>query len=150
MTIRDLVTAFVLADGTVASLIGTRLYPDVIPSKATYPAVKIQVIDVQRPGTLRSQASLATARIQFDVYAGPTAGGSRGKADVVGAAIRRRLLDDGLFCTLTDTTTSPSTVIKAWMSHADEREGPFEDIDGGLSEWSADYFVQYQTNGGAY
>ena len=150
MTIRDLVTAFVLADGTVASLIGTRLYPDTVPQKVVYPAVKIQVIDVQRPGTLRNQASLATARIQFDVYAGPTTGGSRAKADVVGSAIRRRILTDGLFCTLTDTTTSPATSILAWMSHADEREGPFEDIDGGLSEHTADYFVQYQTQGGAY
>lgn len=150
MTIRDLVTAFVLADGTVSSLIGTRLYPDVLPSKVTYPAVKIQMIDVQRPGSLRNQASIATARLQFDVYAGPTAGGSRGKADTVAAAIRRRMLDDGLFCTLTDTTTSPSTAIWAWMSHADEREGPFEDIHGGLSEYSVDYFVQYQTHAGAY
>ncbi len=152
MTIRDLVAAFVLADTTVASLIGTRLRPDMLPEKITYPAVVIKKIDIVRPGHLRGVASLATMRVQFDVYAAPTSGvSSRGTADAIGTAIRQRL--DGFNPTvgvLTDTTTSPATDIWAWIAIAPESDGVEPELYGGLSTLSVDYLVQYQTHGGLY
>lgn len=149
MTIRDLIAAYVIADGDVAALIGTRLYPDMLPEKVTYPAAVIQAIDIVRPNPLRGVASLARARIQIDVYAQPTSGvGSRAKADQVGAAIRARL--DGQALTLTDTTTSPDTDVQAWVMFDLETEGVEPEIHGGLSRHTQDFLVQYRTSGGDY
>jgi hypothetical protein len=152
MTIRDVVAAFVLADPTVASLIGTRLRPDWLPEKITYPAVVIKKIDIVRPAHLRGVASLATMRVQFDVYAAPASGiSSRGTADAVGNAIRHRL--DGLnptIDTLTDASTSPPTDIWAWIEIAPESDGVEPEIQGGLSTLVVDYLVKYQTHGGLY
>jgi hypothetical protein len=141
VTIRDLVRDYVLADGTVAGLIGTRLYPDMLPQKCTYPAGVIQAIDIVRPNTLRGVASLARARIQIDVYAQPTSGSSsRSAADAAGTAIRQRL--DG-FAGLLDT-------VQAWVMFDLETEGAEPEIHGGLSRHTADYLVNYQTQAGAY
>jgi len=150
VTIRDMVKDFVLADVTVGNLLGTRMYPDRPPQKAVYPVAKIKSVDTERPGHLRGPASLAEVRMQFDVWAAPTVGGSRAMADRVGAAIRRRLTVDGSSCVLFDTTTSPPTPVLAWIRDAQEREGAPEDINGGLSDYSADFFVQYQTHGAIY
>lgn len=149
MTIRDLLKDYILADGTVASLIGTRLYPDMLPQKVTYPAGVIQRIDTVRPNHLRGAASLARCRIQIDVYAQPANGqSSRGLADTVGTAIRQRL--DGFVGALVDASGSPSISVQTWITFDVELEGPEPEINGGLSRHTADYLVQYQTHGGAY
>lgn len=155
MTIRDLVKDYLLADATLAGLISTRLYPDMLPQKVTYPAAVIQRIDTIRPGTLRTVAGLATARIQVDVYAQPASGlSSRALADAVGAAVRTRLdgfgFKSGADTELTDTTTSPATPIRAWIRADPETDGVDPELHGGLSRHTADYLVQYQTQGGAY
>lgn len=147
MTIRDLIRTYVLADATVTSLIGTRLYPDMLPQKATYPAAKLFVVDTVRSGHLHGVASLAAARIQFDVYAAAASGpGARGVADAIGAAIRQRLA--ARVVTLTDTDTSTDVFVQ--IGEPEEREGVEPEINGGLSDWSADFLVHYQTHAGAY
>lgn len=149
MTIRDLITAYVLADGTVGALISTRLYPDMLPEKVTYPAAVIQAIDIVRPNSLRGAATLARARIQVDVYAQPASGvGSRALADQVGTAIRRRL--DGFAGSLMDASSSPANPVQAWITFDLETEGAAPEIHGGLSRHTADYIVEYQTQGGFY
>lgn len=149
MTIRDLVTAYLLADGAVMTVIGTRLVPDMLPEKINYPAGVIQAVDIIRPNPLRGVASLATARIQVDIYAAPASGvSSRALADQGGAAVRRRL--DGFDGTFMDETTSPATPVRAWITFEQERTLAEPEIHGGLSRHSADYLVQFQTQGGLY
>lgn len=150
MTIRDLVRAYVLADTTVGNLLGTRMYPDMLPQKVTYPAAVIQAVDVVRSPSLRSVAGLARARIQIDVYAAPVSPsrGSRVVADEAGNAIRRRL--DGFDGSLDDTSTSPATPVRAWVTFDLETEGAEPEISGGLSRHTADYVVQFQTANGVY
>lgn len=149
MTIRDMVRAYVLADGTVSTLLGTRLYPDMLPQKVTYPAGVIQSIDVIRPPSLRTVAGLARTRIQIDVYAQPVPPkGSRVIADECGTAIRRRL--DGFNGLLDDSSSSPGTAVRAWVMFDVEMSQAEADIGGGLSRHSADYFVHYQTSHGVY
>lgn len=149
MTIRDLIRDYVLADATVASLIGTRIYPDQLPQKVTYPAAVILSVDIVRPNPLRGVASLASARVQFDVYASPGNGqSSRARADAAGTAIRNRL--DGQAPTLSDTSVSPAVGVNAWVRFDLETENAEPELDGGLSRHTADYFVQYQTRTGAY
>lgn len=153
MTIRDLVTQYLLSQATVTALVGTRIKPDMLPQKTTYPAVVLRSIDVVRPPTLTSVAGLATARIQVDVYADATSGSARAMADRVATAIRL-VLDgfgwkDGADLYLTDATASPGDV-RAWIRHANERDAVEPGIAGGLSERSDDYLVQFQTSGGSY
>ena len=151
MTIRDLIRDYVLADATVSASLGTRMYPDMLPQKVTFPAAVILSVDIVRPNTLRAAATLARARIQFDVYAqpDPDAGlGSRAVADAVGTAIRRRL--DGQVLTLTDDSNSPSVDVNAWVIFDLETENAEPELHGGLSRHTADYLVQYQTQSGAY
>lgn len=152
MTIRDMVRDYALADVTVASLIGTKLYADQLPANqnqwGTIAGV-IHAVDIIRPGTLRAAATLAQARIQIDIYAAPEAPvGSRVRADAAGAAIRRRL--DGFSGSLVDTSVSPSVSVGAWIRFDVESEQPEPDIEGGLSRHTADYFVQYQTSTATY
>lgn len=152
MTIRDLVRDYVLADATVTSLLGTKLYPDMLPQKqaqwGTIAGV-IQSVDITRPNTLRAAATLAQARIQIDVYAAPVPpDGSRGRADAAGGAIRRRL--DGFAGTLTDLSVSPSVNVQVWIRFDLETENAEPDLHGGLSRHTADYLVQFQTSTGTY
>lgn len=155
MTIRDLVAGYLLADGAIAALIGRRLFPDMLPQKLTaYPSATIQAIDIVRTNSLRRVASLARARIQVDAYCDPngasTVGfsGSRAVADAVGTAVRRRL--DGFDGVLLDQGTSPAQPVRAWITFDLETEGAEPEIHGGLSRHTADYVVEYQTQGGTY
>jgi hypothetical protein len=151
MTIRDMVRDYVLADGTVAASLGTRLYPDMLPEKVTFPAGVILAVDILRPNTLRTVASLGRARVQIDIYAQPQTNpprGSRSVADDLGNAIRRRL--DGFSGALEDTSTSPASPVRAWVTFDLETEGAEPEIHGGLSRHTADYLVEFQTAGGYY
>lgn len=149
MTIRDLARAYVLADATVANLLGTRLYPDMLPQKVTYPAGVITAVDIVRPNPLRGVASLAKARVQIDIYAQPSDGqSSRAIADQAGTAIRQCL--DGFAGEWTDASVSPDVSVKAWVTFDLETENAEPEISGGLSRHTADYFVQYQTHTGGY
>lgn len=153
MTIRDLVRGYLLADGVIDGYLNGRIKSE-LGEKADYPAARIQAIDITRPNTLRGVATLARARIQLDVFCNASAAAasgfasSRSAVDTIGAAIRRRL--DGFVGQFSDTTSSPATPVQAAVTFDLETEGVEQDIHGGLSRHTADYMVQYTTNGGAY
>lgn len=84
-TLADIRT-FILADATVTSLIGTRMYPLTVPQNGTMPAVTYQVISGSRGYVFRAPAGMARHRIQFDCYATTYT-----SAESVAAAIRNRL-----------------------------------------------------------
>lgn len=149
MTIRDLVRDYVMADNAVIAAGLTRLYPDQLPEKVTYPAGVILAVDIVRPNSLRAVAGLARARVQIDIYANPgNQQGSRTRADAIGSAIRRRL--DGFDGSFEDTSSSPATPVRAWVTFDLETENAEPGLSGGLSRHTADYIVQFQTAGGQY
>lgn len=58
-----------LADGTVAGLASTRVYPVVMPQGGTLPALVLQVISGPRPVTLSGAVEPAPHRVQVDAWA---------------------------------------------------------------------------------
>lgn len=55
----------------VAALVGTRVYPDLLPQGVTYPAIRVQRISTARSQyrTLDGVAGYASPRMQIDCYA---------------------------------------------------------------------------------
>lgn len=65
----DLV-AFLNGNSTITDVIGTRLYPDMIPQDVTMPAVSYQIISRQgEHSTPQGFSNLAKYRVQFTVVA---------------------------------------------------------------------------------
>ncbi len=159
MTIRDMVSAYVLADMTIASLLGTRLYPE-LPQKLPYPAAKLFRVDTVRPPTLRSVSALPRARLQFDLYCDGNGAAAVGYTSSIGvvnaleAALRVRLDGFGWKADaeqyLFDTSMSPALPIRAWIRIDTEESGVEPTTNGGLSEVHVDYFVDYQSHAGVY
>lgn len=71
-----------LADPGVASLVGTRIYPQHAPEQKTFPYVTYQRISGRRWKTLASNSGVAVVRIQFDAW-----GATYAQASAVRAAI---------------------------------------------------------------
>jgi len=72
----------------VTALVGTRVYPLRLPQAVTYPAVRYQVIDEERPGALDADIGLVWARVQLDSYAA-TYLAAKQLATALRAALRR-------------------------------------------------------------
>lgn len=60
---------YLLADSTISNLIGTRMYPVVLPQSPTYPAVSYSTISAQRGHNMQAPDGLAAQRIQVDAWA---------------------------------------------------------------------------------
>ena len=58
-----------LADASISSSVGTRMYSDVLPQNVSLPAITYQVIDTLAHQHLSGIADVAQARIQIDCYA---------------------------------------------------------------------------------
>lgn len=54
---------------TLAALIGTRVYPSLLPQNATYPAVSYRRVSSERPPVMGDDTGIVRARFQFDVWA---------------------------------------------------------------------------------
>jgi hypothetical protein len=160
MTIRDMVRNYVLGDNAVTTLIDQRLKPDMLPQKTAYPAGVIRLIDTIRNPSLRTVAGLARARIQIDFYCDGNGAaskgflGSRECADALGSLLRQRLDGFGWAAGadqfLYDTSSSPASPVRAWIRIDPEMESPEPELGGGLSRYSADFIVDYQTHHGRY
>lgn len=88
-------TALVAADSTLASLIGTRFYPVLVPEGTAYPCVSYQEVSAVSGYTFSTETT--EKRMQFDVWAT-----SYASAKTVAKALRALL--DGYTGTLTDGT----------------------------------------------
>ena len=62
------VVAFLLADATLAGLIGNRLDPFVLEQGGALPAMTYQVVSNQRQHAFGAAVGIAFTRVQFDVY----------------------------------------------------------------------------------
>ena len=69
MSIAGDIRTFLLADVTLAALIGTRLYPLILPQDPTVPAITFQWISGQRAHAADGAVGLASPRVQFDCWA---------------------------------------------------------------------------------
>lgn len=85
-TIVEGLRTFLLADATLAGLIGTRVYPMILPQNPTLPAVTYQVIDGTSDVTTDGPTGLANPRIQIDCW-----GATYGAMVPVFEAVRKRL-----------------------------------------------------------
>jgi len=60
--------SFILADSAVATLIGTRMYPNTLPQNPAFPAVTYQPVSAVRTSTLRHADNLPMVRVQIDAW----------------------------------------------------------------------------------
>lgn len=90
MTIAAGLRTFLLADSTIASLIGSgsaaRLYPVKLPQGPTMPAITYQTISGQRVHSADGASGLSGPRIQIDCW-----GSTYAQADALFEAVRKRL-----------------------------------------------------------
>lgn len=56
------------ADATVSSLVGTRIYPEIMPQDVTYPAISYQRISTVRLNMLSGVDDFTQVRIQIDCW----------------------------------------------------------------------------------
>lgn len=63
------VRAYLLSKTAVTSLIGQRIYTDLVPQNETLPAVSYMLLPTIHEHQLSGFAGVAHTRIQFDVYA---------------------------------------------------------------------------------
>lgn len=132
--------AFLLADATIASAVGPRIYPQKLPQTVSYPAITILRVSAVRENVLKGKASLARPRYQIDCWVRETTGGTAfTTAQDLGGAVRARL--EGYSGVMTDPTTSPPTDYQTGVTFDDERDLFDPDVNGGYFRHSADYFV---------
>lgn len=143
-SIGELLRAFLLADTTVANLVGTHMYPLRLPQKPTLPALVYQRISGERIGQFKGLASAAEPRYQIDAWTDPNTGGVSG-ALALGSAVRQAL--EGFTGTWSDAD-SPGVSAFVQVRFITERDQFEPDILGGLCRHSADYFIFHATNGG--
>jgi hypothetical protein len=141
-SIEDLLIKYLLADASVAALVGTRIYPLRLPQKVTLPAIVTTRISGVRIGNLHGIASAAEPRYQVDAWAVNQAG-----AHALGAAIRQAL--EAYVGTWTDGNSPPVVSARVSVRFETERDLFEEEINGGLCRHSADYFIFHGTNSGA-
>lgn len=75
-----------LANGTVAGLVGTRITSDVLPQGSAMPAITYEVVDTLPSETLAAIADVSRARVQVDCFAA-----SREGANALADAVRLSL-----------------------------------------------------------
>jgi len=77
---------YLIAGATVATLVGTRVYPSKLPQKPTLPAISYQRISGDRVHSTDGASGLARIQFQIDVW-----GSTYGSVDALFEAVRKRL-----------------------------------------------------------
>jgi hypothetical protein len=116
---------YLLADASIAAVVGTRIYPSNLPQNATLPAIVYHVISRSHTTWLGGiKASSGPIRIQWDVWAA-----TRLAADALAELVLDRWRTLAGTCPTTMTATRVCDV---------ELQGPLEDAEGpedGSDEW---------------
>jgi hypothetical protein len=81
------IRTYLLSKSAVTTLVGTRIYSDIVEQNATLPAIAMSKISTRHDHTLSDMAGLAHCRLQFDCYA-DTATGGRATANSIAETIR--------------------------------------------------------------
>lgn len=69
MSIEDAIYSRASGYAGLSALVVTRIYPDKLPQKPTYPAVTYQRVSSQRPAAMNADVGVMRERFQFDVWA---------------------------------------------------------------------------------
>lgn len=77
---------FLLADGTIAGLVATRIYPSILPQSPTLPAITYSTVSASRQNTMDGPDGLPSKRIQIDAWSSSFA-----QAAALSNAIRVRI-----------------------------------------------------------
>lgn len=85
-TIVEQLRTYLLADATIAGLVGTRIYPAKLPQDPTMPAIMYQYIDGNSDISTDGPTGLATSTVQVDCW-----GASYSQMDALYEAVRLRL-----------------------------------------------------------
>lgn len=134
---------YLLADGTIAGLVGTRIYPDKFPQTLTLPAVRmIEVVETRAP-VIKGPRQFAQPLIQFSCYDREASGvDSSTRLRTLTDAIRRRL--DGYVGLLTDASTSPASTAHVGIAYDSGRDLPPDpDVTGAVFGRAMDFRVGY-------
>ena len=133
------IRTFLLADGTISGLVGTRIFPLKLPQAPTFPAITYQMISGGRSHTYGGAVGLASPRFQFDCW-----GATYLQAEALAEALRIRL--DGFSGAM---GASPSTVVQG-VFFQDERDLYEDGADlgtgsgAGVYRRSIDYFISHE------
>lgn len=84
------VVAALKANGTLASLISSQVYPQIAPAGSALPFITYQTVSDAPASTLAGSSGLKFARISFSCF-----GSSYGEAKQVGALVRSTLDGNG-------------------------------------------------------
>jgi hypothetical protein len=69
MTVESDLRTYLIADTTVQGIIGTRMYPRVLPQGVTYPAIRYYLASVVENRSLSGPGGKERARLTVDSYA---------------------------------------------------------------------------------
>ena len=83
------IRSITLADASVSALVGSRMYSDILPQKATMPAITYEVVDTIANEHLTGIADVAQARIQINSVA-KTRSEAIALADAVRLALQKK------------------------------------------------------------
>ena len=138
MTMESDLRTFVIADGDVAALVGTRMFPQRIPQGQAMPAIRYNHIATTSDIHLGGVMGAARTTMQIDCYA-ETYEGSTDLAEKVRVAL---VADNNGSRTMGSTVVSQTILVDG--SKGDE--APFLDPDGG-DKWrfnrTSDYQLDY-------
>lgn len=130
MGLGSTVRTIILGDPAVAALVGTRVYPKILPQSPTLPAITYQRISrVSVADHLTGAGSLGRPRVQVDAWASTDAA-----AETLGAAVKARL--NGF----KGTVAGEGDVKRIAL----ETEGGQFDAELLLHRHTADYFVWHE------
>lgn len=146
MTLIEGLRTFVLANASIAAVVGARAFPLRLPQKVDLSSHKGALVytrvDDMRGAHLRGPNGLSRARIQLDAWAQQFE-----DATALGTVCRQRL--NGYQGTWTDGA-SPASLIQVQSILVDDESDHSEaDIQGGFYRQSTDYFVSYVSVGEA-
>jgi hypothetical protein len=87
--------SYLEAHALVSPLVGSRVYPEVLPQRPTYPAIVYQRVTTARVRSFDGPSGLARPRIQLDCY-GSTYAQAKAVAAAVRLALDHKTFDAGL------------------------------------------------------
>lgn len=132
--IRTALRGFLLADATVASIVGTRIYPRVLPQGVRDPAVVYNRVSMLGDHHMQGASGLVEVRMQLDAWAE-----TGDEAYELASAVKGRL--DGYRGEMLSVASPPEVVRVQGVFFANARDG-YDDARA-LYRESWDYMLHY-------
>ena len=132
--------AHLLADGTISSAVGSRVYPVKLPQSTDFPAIVMTRISSTAASHLHGQSSLRAERWQVDVIVREVSGvAAYSECQRISEAVRARL--EAYVGQMTDAGPSPDVIYDTSVDWLTSRDSFENDVNGGYYTHSSDYQV---------